>query len=528
MTGDTTLTAWFDACTAAAVQTSGPDHTTLAPACCTTIIDPDQWGQAVQLARQQQMRWCAFWASQLPMGDLEACTVLESHGHYLLLRTRVKINMEINSLAGIYPAADRPERHAHDLLGIHFSRQPDSRRWTRHCAWHDKDYPLQTYFSRPAPDPTPADDGYPFHTAHGAGVVEIPVGPVHAGIIEPGHFRFQAVGETVLNLEERLGYVHKGIEKIAVGRDATGLARLAGRVSGDTTVAHAWAACQAMERACRVAVPPRALYFRAVMAERERIANHLGDIAAICNDVSYSFAYYQLMRIKEEWLRENQAAFGHRYLMDCIVPGGIATEPAAAIIGAMAGRCTQLQTLVSGLITVFEASETLEDRLMTTGRLTPDQAALQGAVGYVGKASGQGFDVRQAAPYPPYDALQVKIPTYRAGDVAARARIRADEISISLDLIRELLLRLPAGDLRAAWPATLPDTVEGIGMIEGWRGEIISYIKLDTGGRILRFYPRDPSWLIWPALEQLIQGNIVPDFPVCNKSVNGSYSGQDL
>ena len=528
MNGNPTLNAWFDSCTASAVQTSGPDHTTLAPACCTTIVEPGQWGQALQLARQQQMRWSAFWASQQPMGYFEACTVLESHGQYLVLRTRFKINMELNSLASIYPAADRPERHAHDLLGIQFSRQPDGRRWTRHSAWGDKDYPLQTHFSRPAPNPTPADDGYPFHTAHGTGVVEIPVGPVHAGIIEPGHFRFQAVGETVLNLEERLGYVHKGIEKIAVGRDAAGLARLAGRVSGDTTVAHAWAACQAMERACHVVVPPRALYFRAVMAERERIANHLGDIAAICNDVSYSFAFYQLMRIKEEWLRESNAAFGHRFMMDCIVPGGIAAEPDAIVVNAMANRCQQLKATVKDLIDIFEASESLEDRLMTTGRLLPEQAALMGVVGYVGKASGQPFDVRHDIRYPPYDELKVRVPTYRAGDVAARAKIRADEIDISLGLIRDLVTRLPAGECRAAWPERLTEPAEGIGFIEGWRGEIISYVRLGTDGRILRFYPRDPSWLIWPALENLIMGNIVPDFPVCNKSVNGSYSGQDL
>lgn len=522
------MTPYFDACIAAGVHTTGADYAALAPACCTEVMDSNQWSQAVQVAQRLSMRWCAFWASQINPGLFEACTVLECQGHYLILRTRLRDSVALASITDLYPAADRPERHAHDLLGISFSGQPDARRWTRHRAWSENDYPLQTEYTRPALEPAPADDGYPFLAAQGAGVVEIPVGPVHAGIIEPGHFRFQAVGETVLNLEERLGYVHKGIEKIAVGRDAADLVRLAGRVSGDTTVAHAWAACQAMERAVRVEVPPRALSLRAILAERERIANHLGDIAAICNDVSYAFAFYQLMRLKENWLRENLALCGHRLLMDIIVPGGIAAEPDAQTLTAMSGHCQRLKATVEDLITVFEASETLEDRLMTTGRLLPEVAAQLGTVGYVGKASGQPFDVRQAAPYAPYDGLTVKVPTYRAGDVAARAKIRADEIAISLDLIRELLLRLPDGSVRADWPAQLPGPAEGIGFVEGWRGEIITYVKLDETGRVMRFYPRDPSWLIWPALELLIQGNIVPDFPVCNKSVNGSYSGQDL
>jgi Ni,Fe-hydrogenase III large subunit/NADH:ubiquinone oxidoreductase subunit C len=528
MTGDSGLPAYFDACAAAGVRTSGPDHAALAPACSTEIPESGQWAVAVQIAKQLAMRWCAFWSSQSSAAGFEAFTCLESQGRYLVLRARFRADAELPSLAGIYPAANRPERHAHDLLGVRYAGQPDARRWVRHRAWDEKDHPLQTVYHRPAPGPAPADDGYPFHTAQGAGVVEIPVGPVHAGIIEPGHFRFQAVGETVLNLEERLGYVHKGIEKIAVGRDAAGLARLAGRVSGDSTVAHAWAACQALERAAGVEVPPRALHLRAIMAERERVANHLGDIAAICNDVAFTFAYYQLTRIKEDWLRESDSLFGHRFMMDRIIPGGVAADPGAAAVNAMAERCLLLKEQIEDLITVFEGSESLEDRLMTAGRLSPEQAAMLGAVGYVGKASGQSFDVRRAAPYAPYDSLTVTVPTYRAGDVAARAKIRADEIGISLDLIRELAARLPAGSCRANWPEPLPHEREGIGFVEGWRGEIITYLKLGADGRVLRFYPRDPSWLTWPALELLIQDNIVPDFPVCNKSVNGSYSGQDL
>jgi Ni,Fe-hydrogenase III large subunit len=232
------------------------------------------------------------------------------------------------------------------------------------------------------------------------------------------------VGEDVLNLEERLGYVHKGIEKIAEGRDAAGLARLAGRVSGDSTVTHAWAACQAMERAAGLEPPPRALYLRAICSERERVANHLGDVGAICNDVGFAFAHYQLTRLKEDWIRQSQAAFGHRFMMDTVIPGGVRADLNIGHAADMARTCEILAADVADIVAILERSDSLEDRLMTTGRLTPELAANLGALGYVGKASGVDYDLRRDSPYPPYDTLEVSIPGYRAGDVAARAKVR--------------------------------------------------------------------------------------------------------
>src|SRR5690606_8777660 len=399
------------------------------------------------------------------------------------------------SIAPVFAAADRPERHAPDLLGVVFADQPDNRRWIRHKAWRGKEFPLRSdYAGQPPEGGTPPDSDYPFVAAHGPGVIEIPVGPVHAGIIEPGHFRFQAMGEIILNLEEHLGYVHKGIEKIAVGRDAGGLARLAGRVSGDSTVAHAWAACQALERAADVAVPERGLWVRAILAERERIANHLGDVAAICNDVAFAFAYYQLTRLRERVLRENAQLFGHRLLMDRVVPGGTGVDIDAAAAQRMAANLRDIAREATQLLRVLEDSESLEDRLMRTGRLSPEQAAELGAVGYVGRASGQDYDVRRDAPYAPYDRLEVRSPHYRAGDVAARARVRADEVAISADLVAKLAETLPAGPCRAEWKAPARAS-EGIGIVDGWRGEIVTYVALDAAGRVTRFFPRDPSWL---------------------------------
>lgn len=519
--------AFADRCHKSGLTLPSMDRTALATVNCIRVSYTD-WFEMIELAHDTGFRFCAFWAQE-QNDNLETLICLELEGEYLVLRTEVKFDKTLASISSIYPAADRPERHASDLLGLKFHGQNDSRRWVRHQAWSQDEYPLLTSFPL-KPDhntSTPADDAYPFLTIQGAGVIEIPVGPVHAGIIEPGHFRFQAVGETILNLEERLGYVHKGIEKLAVGRDVHGLARLAGRISGDTTVAHCWAACQALERAANVDVPVRALHIRAIMAERERIANHMGDIGAICNDVGFAFAQYQFTRLKEDWVRLNQRLFNHRFMMDKIIPGGVAVNLDDQGIELLRQQVVTMMPEIRAIVERLEGSESLEDRLMTTGRLTPEQASENSVVGYMGKASGQSFDVRHAAPYPPYDQLSVTIPVYRAGDVAARARVRTDEIDISLNLILSLLDSLPDSSICAEWNNEI-NNVEGLGFIEGWRGEILTYVRLDEKGKIQRFFPRDPSWLMWPSLEILINGNIVPDFPVCNKSVNGSYSGQDL
>jgi Ni,Fe-hydrogenase III large subunit len=350
---------------------------------------------------------------------------------------------------------------------------------------------------------------------------------VHAGIIEPGHFRFQAMGEQVLNLEERLGYVHKGIEKIAEGRDPVGLARLAGRVSGDTTVAHAWAACLAMERAAGIEVPERALFLRALMCERERVANHLGDIGAILNDVAFTFGFYQFGRLREDWQRLSREAFGHRFMMDRVVPGGVAVDLDAALIPRMREQLPEFRRQLDKLMAIVNESPSVEDRLVTTGVLKPEYAKALGCLGYVGRASGVDLDVRRDAPYAPYDRLKVTVPAYHYGDVAARVRVRAEECRAAFELIEVLLDGLPAGSIRAAWRAPAAGS-EGLGLVEGWRGEILTYVRFGEDGKIARFFPRDPSWTTWPAIELLIHDNIVPDFPVCNKSVNGSYSGHDL
>jgi Ni,Fe-hydrogenase III large subunit len=282
-----------------------------------------------------------------------------------------------------------------------------------------------------------------------------------------------------------------------------------------------------MERAAGLQVPPRAAFVRGILAERERIINHLWDMAAICNDVAYTFAYYQFGRLRELWLRENQNWFGHRLLMDRIVPGGVCVDVSKEAADGMRASIQFLRKEISELITIVDGNSSLEDRLVAAGQLKPELAAAFGALGFVGRSSGQTFDVRHDAPYPPYDQVKVKVPVEDQGDIASRFWVRYKETRATLALLERLLDTLPAGETRLPWQDP-PANAEGLGLVEGWRGEILAFVRFGEAGQISRYYPRDPSIVNWPALEKLVLGNIVPDFPVCNKSVNGSYSGNDL
>jgi Ni,Fe-hydrogenase III large subunit len=338
------------------------------------------------------------------------------------------------------------------------------------------------------------------------------------------------VGEKVLRLEQRLGYTHKGIEQRMTQLPALQAHRLAGRVSGDSTVAYAWAYCMALESATQTVIPPRAAWLRAVMLERERVANHLGDLGALGNDAAFAFALAQFSRLRENWLRGSQEVFGHRLMMDCVLPGGVTVDPDRAQRDQLIDQCDALEKEVRALFDIFEAHAGLQDRFLTTGRVLPELASRLGLTGLAGRASSQSWDVRCDHPFVPYSELGVTMATQHNGDVAARVAVRFDEVFESLRLIRRLLGEMPAGNI--VCPVILPkDATRGAGWVEGWRGEVFVALELadaDQANRIQRCHLHDPSWQNWPVLEHAIMGNIVADFPLINKSFNLTYSGQDL
>jgi Ni,Fe-hydrogenase III large subunit/Ni,Fe-hydrogenase III component G len=427
-------------------------------------------------------------------------------------------------IADIYPAAGRMQRACADLLGIRADDGADARKWLRHGAWPEGTFPLRKDFDpgrRFAQEP----DRYPFVAVAGEGVHEIPVGPVHAGTIEPGHFRFSIVGEKILRLEERLGYKHKGIEKRFESMTVSEGAKLAGRVSGDSTVAYGWAYAMAAEGATGTKPPPRALALRGILLELERIANHLGDLGYLGNDVALAFGFAQFWRLKEELLRLNARLFGHRYLMDAIVPGGVARDLPRAEGEGLVRALEAMRREVATLQSIYEEHAGAQDRFIMTGQVLPELAERMGLNGFAARASGIKRDLRVDYPIPPYQQLDPRMISHTRGDVAARVLMRLEEVFESTRLIEALVQELPPGEIRS--PLAKAGSTAGIGWIEGWRGEVLIALEAD-GERIRRLHPHDPSWQNWPVLEHAVHGNIVPDFPLINKSFNLSYSGQDL
>jgi Ni,Fe-hydrogenase III large subunit len=425
----------------------------------------------------------------------------------------------------IFPAAARMQRAAFDLTGVP-SDDPDQRPWLRHAAWPAGRYPLRETLPSLAAAPAEADD-YAFVRVEGDGVHEIPVGPVHAGIIEPGHFRFSIVGEKVLKLEERLGYVHKGIERRFTDMPILEGHRLAARVSGDSAVAYAWAYCQALEGLTDTPVPARALHLRALCLELERLQNHLGDLGALGNDAGFAFGLAQFSRLKEQLTRAMHAAIGQRYLLDAVVPGGTAFDLDERRTTALGAVVREIGESVLELRRIYDEHAGVRDRFVGAGEVTPELARRLGLAGLAGRASDQAVDLRADRPWAPYDVLRAAKCVQSTGDVAARVAVRFDEVQESCRLVAIVLDTLPAGEVHLTVAPPSEQTL-GVGLIEGWRGPVMVALETTAGGGIRRCHPHDPSWQNWPVLEHAIIGNIVPDFPLINKSFNLSYSGHDL
>lgn len=487
-------------------------------------VNPETWHACATDMAAGGARLFALWADGA--GTVTVFAALIAEPSVLLLALELPDpSATYPSLADIFPAAARMQRAAADLCGVR-ARDFDRRPWLRHAAWPAHYLPLVSGIP-PAADSEPAIDHYSFVRVGGEGVHEIPVGPVHAGIIEPGHFRFSVVGEKVLRLEERLGYVHKGIEQRFSEIGAQDGARLAARISGDSAVAYSWAYCQALEGITGATVPPRAAWLRALALECERIANHLGDLGALGNDAGFAFGLAQFSRLKESWLRATEAAFGQRYLMDFVVPGGVIDNPREPGLASLAACAAQLAREAIVIRGIYDEHAGVRDRFAGAGIVSPELAAQLGLCGLAGRASAQLRDLRVDLPCAPYDQLPVRIIGSQDGDVAARVAVRFDELQESARLVEQIVSRLPGGAFRAV---TAPPAQGGmgVGIIEGWRGPVLVALRIAADGLIMRCHPHDPSWQNWPVLEHAIIGNIVPDFPLINKSFNLSYSGHDL
>jgi Ni,Fe-hydrogenase III large subunit/Ni,Fe-hydrogenase III component G len=495
-----------------------------APGVRGVVVDRAGWRRVAEDLAAASGRLLALWGDRSDTGEQAVCALLLAPAGALVVVLPLGAQpAAYPSIGDIYPSAVRLERAAFDLSGVR-STGDDTRAWLRHAAWPAGFHPLAGS-PVPAPvSPPPADD-YAFVRVEGEGVHEVAVGPVHAGIIEPGHFRFSIVGEKVLRLEEHLGYVHKGIERRFTELPLLEGHRLAARVSGDSAVAFSWAYCQALEGMAGVSVPPRAAAIRALGLELERLANHLGDLGALGNDAGFAFGLAQFSRLKELLLRAGERALGQRYLLDLVVPGGTRVDVAGA--GELAAHVRSLADEVHTLREIYDEHAGVRDRFAGAGTVEPELAARLGLVGLAGRASGQALDLRVDLPCEPYGALAPKKCGEGGGDVLARVAVRFDELFESCRLVEAIVVSLPAGEHAVTVPVPAAGSF-GVGLIEGWRGPGVVTLEAGADGRIARCHPQDPSWHNWPVLEHAIIGNIVPDFPLINKSFNLSYSGHDL
>ena len=488
-----------------------PDHPAAWPR---AVVDNSAWQAAIDELTAGRWSMLGLWGER----DAVHLALLDESGSIGILSQDCP-GGAFPSVGRHHAPAIRLERAIRDLFGLRPDGLHDTRPWLDHGKWG-----VSAPLAKTPGDAAPGR--YAFLTSEGENLHQIPVGPVHAGIIEPGHFRFTVSGETVVRLEQRFGYVHKGFEGLLQGADLDGGVKLAGRTSGDSTVAYALAFSRATESATGAEVPPRAVWLRALMAELERLANHFGDIGAICNDAAFALMHAHTGVLRELVLRAADTAFGHRLMRDLIVPGGVTVDLSPEGRAAIEHLLAEARHRFPPLVSLYENTASLQDRTVSSGTVPPDLAQKFMAGGYVGRASGRTFDARKALISAPYSELAFDVPVFEAGDVDARVWVRIREVEQSLSLVEQLLARLPDGPIHAELPAK-SGTCEGAALVEGFRGDILVWLRL-VDGRLDRCHLRDPSWFQWPLLEAAIENNIVADFPLCNKSFNCSYSGHDL
>jgi Ni,Fe-hydrogenase III large subunit/Ni,Fe-hydrogenase III component G len=430
------------------------------------------------------------------------------------------------SLATRWYLASRFEREIHDLFGLVPTGHPDLRRLPLHQFWPGNFHPLLKDATL-RQDFCDEGEAYPFRRVEGEGLYEITVGPVHAGIIEPGHFRFSVEGETIINLESRMYFVHKGIEKLFESAALPQALKLAERISGDSSVAHTLAFCQAVEALAGVVIPPRAAYLRVVLLELERLYNHIADVGAICTDTGFAFANVHALRLREDLLRLNVRLVGHRLLRDALVPGGVIRDFSGEQIADARRSIARISADFAQIVEIATSNGLVLDRLHNTGRLSQQIAHDMQVVGVAARASGIDEDTRRDHPFAAYGALPLHVVVRTEGDVWARLMVRVDEAREAVRLIGAAFEALPDGRLTA--PINLlPEGTSAFGLVEGWRGPVWHWVTAGKNNWLRRVKIKDPSFANWPALNYAILKNIVPDFPLVNKSFNLSYAGNDL
>jgi Ni,Fe-hydrogenase III large subunit/Ni,Fe-hydrogenase III component G len=444
---------------------------------------------------------------------------------YLMVRAPVPAdNPQFPSLAAELPSVNWQEREIRDWFGLEPVGHPNPRRVALHDNWPDvhplrKDFPLRKKL------PPFEGERHVYRPTLGEGVFQVPVGPVHAGIIEPGHFNFSVAGEPILYLQLRMFYTHKGTEKLFEDMPIHRAVFLAESISGDSAFSHGTAFCQAIEAASWIDVPWRARVMRTILLELERVYNHITDIGAIATDVGFVVANAHAGRLREMAVRVNEALSGSRQLRGMVAIGGVRRDWTAAQCDLLRDAIPQLEREFDDLVALVRSSDSTRDRLERTGILRPETARALGIVGVGGRASGVDLDVRRDHPYAAYEQLPFTVPIYTAGDVLHRMQVRIDEVRQSFTIIRQAM-NLPDGPVCAP-PEPIPSDRCALAAVEGWRGEILHWVRTASGNRLERCKIKDPSLNNWPALVEAVQGNIIADFPVINKSFNLSYSGTD-
>lgn len=428
------------------------------------------------------------------------------------------------SLAKEIYSASLFEREIRETFGIELSGSPDKRRLRLHDeVWPAGAFPLRKDFNVPSAA-GPTGQPYDFIKGEGEGLFEIPVGPVHAGIIGPGHFRFSVAGEPIINLEIRLGFTHRGVEKIMEGKTVAAGLRLSECVAGDSAFAHSLAFALASEKLLGLTPPPRAVLLRAVYLELERMSNHLNDIGGIALDVGFTFAASFASVLKERMLQLNERLTGSRYLKGANLIGGLARDLDKDLAAELTAQLRSLTVDLKELEGILFNSASFIDRVDSTGVLRRKTAEDIGVLGLAARACGLPRDLR--ADLEPYRSAGFQPVVQETGDCLARLKMRLLEFKQSSELIGNFLGRLLPGELAVKAPS--PVEGYGLGAIEGWRGPVLYWLKLDAGGKIERCKIVDPSFHNWEGLSYAAQGEIIPDFPLCNKSFDLSYAGNDL